>query len=140
MTEGDLPRTGNVRHRQRAQVDGPSTFYGIQILRGAAATLVVVFHACWNLQLGHAFTHITVPFFGNGGVDLFFLISGFVIVWTTRKTWWHEGSWVRFLERRLTRILPIYWILTSLKLALLLVLPTLFLNNKLVPWNAVASY
>lgn len=73
----------------------------IQILRAAAALAVVLFHACQWSQLDFAV--------GAAGVDLFFVISGFVL-WTACET--HPVTPAAFLRARAERILPLYWIVT----------------------------
>lgn len=71
----------------------------IQILRAVAALGVVTFHACqWS--------HIDFAV-GAAGVDLFFVISGFVL-WGVGS----EDSPGRFLAARLWRVAPLYWIVT----------------------------
>ncbi len=69
----------------------------IQILRGVAAASVVYWH------IGVA------PEFGSFGVDIFFSISGFVMALIT------DGSPrpSRFLIDRISRIVPLYWVLTT---------------------------
>lgn len=87
-----------------------------------------------------AFTHITHDAIKNGtdpsgwlesidaflpwsaGVDIFFVISGFVIVHASDSLFGAGASSLGvFLRRRLTRIVPLYWIMTALFLAVLLV-------------------
>ena len=120
------------------------TFYGVQLLRGLAAILVVCFHVASNLSAPASstagFAGFPILVEGNGGVDLFFLISGFVIVWTTKDNWQKPHSWSHFLERRLLRILPLYWALTTGKVLLVLVAPELFRGSHLQVWNTIASY
>ena len=73
----------------------------IQYLRGVAALGVVVFHAAD--RAGGSFG------VGAAGVDIFFVISGF-IMWevTCRRT----PSPSAFLLRRAQRIVPLYWLIT----------------------------
>ena len=54
------------------------------------------------------------------GVDIFFVISGFVIVHASANLFARPGGAARFLRRRLTRIVPLYWLLTTLFLTTLL--------------------
>lgn len=75
---------------------------GIQALRGLAALAVVVRHA-----LTETADFGWVSLMGGAGVDIFFVISGFVMAYTS------DGMSARtFLARRLARIVPIYWLCT----------------------------
>ncbi|EKK7725622.1 acyltransferase [Cronobacter sakazakii] len=78
----------------------------LQIVRGVAAMLVVTNHL-----LGGAFPNLWGSFFrsnGGFGVDLFFVLSGFLMVYTQ-----HEGKspWA-FFRGRVVRIYPLYLILS----------------------------
>lgn len=86
----------------------------IQALRGIAALLVAGYHFRNDLNVG-PIAHLGDMLFGNGpiGVDLFFVISGFIMVFITER---HvdEGRPARdFILRRVARVVPAYWI-TSL--------------------------
>ncbi len=122
-----------------APPSGKGTIHGVQVLRGAAAVLVILYHVTANLH-DAGFPRLPVLAFGNGGVDLFFLISGFVMAYTTREWPPETRAWWIFLRRRLQRIVPLYWALTSLKVAAVLAVPALFRNDALTVWNIVASY
>ncbi len=91
-------------------------FQRIQILRFVAAASVVAYHA----QL------TTVSYFGGAkpypllelgvyGVDLFFVISGFIIVFIGSL---RETDPRIFAKRRIERIVPLYWIMTLATFAL----------------------
>lgn len=71
----------------------------LQVLRFFAALGVVYDHAALNFRDQPASL-------GAFGVDVFFVISGFVIAQAADR---RPGS---FLQDRLTRILPIYWLLS----------------------------
>ena len=77
---------------------------GIQILRGLAAFLVIVRHGTKEID-GFNFE------VGQFGVDLFFVISGFVIYLTSRNV-----DWRTFAKKRLIRIVPLYWLVSSFAL------------------------
>jgi exopolysaccharide production protein ExoZ len=92
----------------------------IQVLRGVAALLVIHSHAIghqmklnngesWQRQFFH------LSSFGAVGVDIFFVISGFIITLVARK-FVREHGFQDFLMKRLLRILPIYWLLTLVEL------------------------
>lgn len=98
----------------------------IQGVRGAAASLVVFSHAV--SQAGWA-VPINLAGVGHIGVDLFFVISGLVMVLAHGEDFGHSDRAGAFLRRRLVRIVPIYWLLTSLALALLMVAPQVFTHR-----------
>jgi peptidoglycan/LPS O-acetylase OafA/YrhL len=88
------------------------TFGNVQGLRAIAALLVFAVHLNGTEQ---HFANPAHPLgwvypLGEWGVDLFFIISGFVMITST----WHEFASpaisLRFFLRRLTRIYPAYWI------------------------------
>lgn len=95
----------------------------IQALRGIAAMLVVVYHAGALETVGIARggsteTGLIGGLFASGfaGVDLFFVISGFIMVWVTRRTWSGLPESGDFLFARLTRIYPVWWAAAALAL------------------------
>ncbi|EIR2665175.1 acyltransferase family protein [Escherichia coli] len=59
----------------------------IQVMRGIAALMVVGFHYRTSLNGVYAQTNLGDLLFLNGafGVDLFFIISGFIIVYSTKN-------------------------------------------------------
>ncbi len=91
------------------------------MLRGFAALLVVLFH---TQKIFGAHTANT-PFFGmfNGGfrgVDLFFVLSGFIIFYVHQTDLGHPGRLGHYLFNRITRIYPAVWIMSCFALALYL--------------------
>ncbi|MFJ6321796.1 MULTISPECIES: acyltransferase family protein [unclassified Rhizobium] len=82
------------------------TLYGIQYLRAFAALAVVLFHAAERSG-----GHFRI---GAAGVDVFFVISGF-IMWTMSVR--RPVTPMRFLIDRLQRIAPSYWIVTAIMIA-----------------------
>ena len=100
-----------------ANSNEPGTILSIQILRFIAALSVVVFHSQNALKgklIGHHQDGIDHAFgVGASGVHIFFVISGFVMVYTTWRSRLTSG---KFLSRRLIRIYPIYWLMASLYL------------------------
>ncbi|MDM9648175.1 acyltransferase [Rhizobium sp. S163] len=82
------------------------TLYGIQYLRAFAALAVVVFHAAEKSG-----EHFAI---GAAGVDVFFVISGFIMwVISERRPMTPQG----FLLDRLRRIAPSYWLVTAIMIA-----------------------
>lgn len=102
-----------------------SKWSSIQGLRGFAALGVVVFHAM-TIEQKYSGGDALLPGFlrlGESGVDLFFVISGFIMVTVTRGRFARARESLRFLWGRLTRIYPTYWFYFFLALAVFLVRP-----------------
>jgi peptidoglycan/LPS O-acetylase OafA/YrhL len=93
------------------------TFRTIQALRALAAVLIVLIH---SLQMWGERVDLSAPGVGwqNGatGVDIFFVISGFVMVISSSHLRHVGRAWLMFLKNRVLRIVPLYWLLTTLKL------------------------
>jgi exopolysaccharide production protein ExoZ len=85
----------------------------IQYLRAVAALMVVWLHALYIIP--GAAAQLNVPNFGGAGVDLFFVISGFIMVVTTAAK---DVTPTEFLRRRIVRVVPLYWLLTLAVIAL----------------------
>jgi len=119
-------------------------FTGLQILRFAAAMLVVVMHITQAISIhitGQGPDHYWGP--GTAGVDIFFVLSGFVMTITTgavpaAPAARRHAAWV-FFKRRLVRIVPLYWFYTMLKVALLLAVPALAVKSTIDPAHLAAS-
>jgi exopolysaccharide production protein ExoZ len=79
------------------------TIRNVQALRAIAAILVVFVH------LDKLLAGIGASTFGAGGVDIFFVISGFIMVYTTMG---RQPSPLSFMANRIARIVPIYWAIT----------------------------
>ena len=101
----------------------------IQILRAAAALLVVMHHAqaeaaALAQRTGQAFApSALLPW--AAGVDVFFVISGFIIVHAAAPHAAGARGIRRFLAHRIARVVPLYWLVTGLYLAVGLAVPAL---------------
>ena len=85
----------------------------LTVLRGIAAITVIYYHIM--APTGHTF--------GEFGVDVFFVLSGFVIALVLDSP---RITAQRFLSDRIARIVPLYWLLTFAVFAGTLVAPSLF--------------
>ncbi|TXM75396.1 acyltransferase [Methylobacterium sp. WL12] len=120
---GTLDRPAPARLHRRDGVQN-LRLDGLQFLRAAAAVMVVLLHAELLVSLqaearGLAMPRLTALPLG-AGVDLFFVISGFVIVYASEPLFGAPGGAATFLRRRLLRIVPLYWFALALRLAVLL--------------------
>ncbi|HHU9843474.1 TPA: acyltransferase family protein, partial [Escherichia coli] len=92
-------------------MDNKQTIYNIQVLRFFAALIVVIAHS-EIVMYG-----IRMSGLGGIGVDIFFIISGFIMPFIAYGGKKADGpfniSAAKFFLRRLVRILPLYIILTA---------------------------
>lgn len=92
------------------------TIRNLQLLRAVAAVLVVLFHAQRSASelsgIGYRLDA------GAWGVDIFFVISGFIMFHTTAG--FRRSGW-QFVVDRAIRVVPLYWIATLVLYALYLV-------------------
>ncbi|MFN3911285.1 acyltransferase family protein [Hyphomonas sp.] len=93
----------------------------VQALRGIAALLVVLVHGAAfermlisenGLQESPLISGLFLS--GYGGVDLFFVISGFIMVWVTRNAGHGAAASADFLFARLLRVYPLWWMAAGL--------------------------
>lgn len=119
----------------------PSTFLTIQALRAVAALMVVVFHALelWGDRIDASAPGVDWEN-GAAGVDIFFVISGFVMIVASRRLIDKPSGWIEFLRHRVARIVPLYWLLTTAKLAAVMILPALAIRTSLDPGFIAGSY
>ena len=114
----------------------------VQALRAVAALLVVVVHAYAVESTYLPGRPWTTPFhvLGTYGVDLFFVVSGTVMMATTAHLFATPGAARRFLLRRATRIYPPYWIVSALVLVAYLLVPAAVGAHRSAPPRIVASF
>jgi exopolysaccharide production protein ExoZ len=92
---------------------------GIEACRGIAATVVVFYHAARHLDKNYGMPFLKdVLQFGHAGVDLFFVISGFIILHVHYRDINDPSRLGRYFNRRFTRVMPIYWVATVLTLVM----------------------
>jgi peptidoglycan/LPS O-acetylase OafA/YrhL len=139
VTVSLLHERQQLTNENRTTVHAHGTLFTIQALRAIAAGAVVSLHALVMLvhNAGYSF-HI--PIFGASGVDLFFVISGFVMVYTTRGEFCQPNSTMAFIRRRIIRVVPIYWFYTTVLVLLLGFLPGLFSNLRFDLPHVISSY
>ncbi len=102
------------------------TFKNVQGLRAVAVLMVILAHVhdfTDRLHLPNALAAL-MPI-GTWGVDLFFVISGFIMVVVNWRNFERPGSSLRFLVKRFARIVPLYWVVTLVLLTALHTVPGL---------------
>lgn len=106
----------------------------VQALRALAAFLVVFVHLqalATRLGLGPSAFE-----FGNSGVDLFFVISGMIMVLTTSRS---RPDAAEFMRNRIARVAPFYWLVTLGVFGLALAAPALFQGTEADPGYLLKS-
>lgn len=83
----------------------------IQILRGLAALSVVLYHYGFYLPLANGSAAARPFAWGGIGVDLFFVISGFIMIVVTKDYSSGFSESKKFIINRLSRILPVYYVI-----------------------------
>ena len=120
-----------------------ATLLSVQILRALAAAMVMIGHAAYEAEtiagkLGQALPQLRFVDWAFG-VDVFFVISGFIMLHTSDGFGGLAGP-KRFLMRRLIRVVPLYWLMTSALLIGAFAVPGM-LNTPVDGWRmALASY
>ncbi|WP_415919315.1 acyltransferase family protein [Tateyamaria sp. SN6-1] len=110
---------------------------GLQVLRAVAAVMVLIGHV-----LAEAEHYFGLPLPGDAipwtrGVDIFFVISGFVITLSAARYLGQPGA---FLWRRAVRVVPLYWLFTTLMVAALILIPGGAKDTQFDPLQILSSY
>ncbi|NLP51821.1 acyltransferase [Bacillus sp. RO1] len=96
----------------------------IQLLRAVAILFVMLGHLNGLLFKRYAQDWFGMGEWGRtGGVDMFFVISGFMIAYLYKHKIGESGHAGTFLLKRITRIIPYYWLTTFGVLSILLIFP-----------------
>jgi exopolysaccharide production protein ExoZ len=108
----------------------------LQYIRAIAALLVVYFHAILQLEKLNPDAWITDYLFGKSGVDLFFVLSGFVMWITTADK---AQSVTDFWWKRVRRVVPLYWAVTVAAALVALALPHILKSTQFDVPHILAS-
>jgi len=102
--------TKSANHHQRLNL--------LQVFRGLAAVMVVLAHCdlIFNQNFQKDFFG-KIFNFGSSGVDFFFVLSGFLLLYIHQSDIGNRSKLKSFFLKRVTRIYPIYWVVLTLKLS-----------------------
>ncbi len=112
----------------------PRHLGSLQWLRAIGALAVVYFHAA--IQVMHLNPDTNIPIVGATGVDVFFVLSGFIMWVTTRNS---DVSTKGFIVKRIERIAPLYWFLTIAVSICALLIPHLLRSTRFDPTHILTS-
>jgi peptidoglycan/LPS O-acetylase OafA/YrhL/glycosyltransferase involved in cell wall biosynthesis len=114
-----------------------AVFPGIEALRAVAALSVVAYHAGETVAALPGGNPPALLHNGAAGVDIFFVISGFVMVLSARRLAGQGDPAWRFIRARLRRIVPLYWLCSGVKIVAMLA--TSSARGALTPGYCLAS-
>ncbi len=114
--------------------------YFIQFLRAIAAFSVLLVHVGNEVAQSYNLDHGIVTHDLVLGVDLFFIISGFLMVYTTQG--WQGGlqDFLRFIKSRARRIIPLYYFYSSLAVIALIFFSSKMSNPGLDFFHIIDSF
>ncbi|MED4224246.1 acyltransferase [Neobacillus cucumis] len=103
-----------------------SQLLSLQMIRGIAAILVVLHHFT-NLFRENFNINFSYGLFSPGymGVDIFFILSGFLMYYIHHKDLGHRKKLTSFIRKRFIRIYPVYWVVAGLLSIIYFVAPNL---------------
>jgi len=89
----------------------------LEVMRGLAALFVLLFHTHeWLAKILLQPVFHEYFYFGKYGVDFFFVLSGFIIMYAHSSNIGKREDILYYLRRRFLRIFPTYWVVLGLVL------------------------
>jgi peptidoglycan/LPS O-acetylase OafA/YrhL len=115
----DAPIAQSQRLHKRADAKAESSvsrghFDSVQVMRALSVIAVVLFHVAMRQR--QDFPHVALPLtypqslMGHAGVDLFFIISGFIITTVNWNEFARTSAIRSYIAKRFIRVLPLYWL------------------------------
>lgn len=120
----------------------PGRIPSVQVLRAIAALSVVFGHASYesrDFDRGQRYLSFLHGEYWQAGVDLFFIISGFIMMWSFSNRFGEPGASRKFLLRRSARIFPSYWAFTLAMICATLLLKDRVESAIFTPDHAILS-
>ncbi|TCC96809.1 acyltransferase family protein [Pedobacter psychroterrae] len=91
----------------------------VQVLRGVAAILVIIYHFLAHIEKNfHQTLYNHILKFGLVGVDFFFVLSGFIITYVHYKDLISKKGSKLFFKKRFIRIYPLYWLIAAMSVVI----------------------
>ncbi len=113
----------------------------LQCLRAFSLLVVVAYHVGTVVDIHFKDSRLVHWFgFGHCGVDIFFVISGFILYRLHHGEFGRPDRTPTYLKKRFVRICPLYWLLTTAVLLPALIAPGLVKAYKLTGAGILESY
>jgi peptidoglycan/LPS O-acetylase OafA/YrhL len=121
-----------------------AVLHHVQALRFVAAAMVLLSHLQHEVPSIAGVAHDGYvpwrPVFFAGGVDIFFVISGFIMYTIAAADFGRPGAAREFLVRRLLRVLPPYWLFTTAMVVAAVAFSSHVAHSQLTLVHVLASY
>ena len=113
----------------------------VQSLRGFAALFIVISHLL-VMEIKYSPDRLMpqITELLLSGVDLFFAISGFIMIYVIVGMGQGRKAFLEFLYARFTRIYPLYWLVSLIVLLIFMVRPDLVFTSIEKPPNLIKSF
>lgn len=116
----------------------------IQILRAFAALLVALAHMSHELVDRQAYDPLGIIHWmvtgGQFGVDIFFVISGFIMYHVVVGRPLGPAAAIAFMKKRIVRVVPLYWLYSLLLLAPIILAPAVMNRTGYSAAYLIASF
>lgn len=104
---------------QAAGESQQSRILSLEAGRGIAASLVILYHVSRHIDAAYKTPQLREFFqFGHAGVDFFFGISGFIILYVHYDDIGRPHRLRRYVGRRFSRLMPTYWVAFSIAIVM----------------------
>lgn len=114
--------------------------YLVQVVRAVAIVFVLLGHLNFLYYEMHGFDFFEIGSWARtGGVDLFFVISGFMIYYIYGNKVGNFNNSKSFILKRFIRIAPFYWLVTLSAASLFFIVPQLGSEEDRSIWNVISS-
>ena len=124
-----------------ARDNGQGKLEWLQCLRAFSLLVVLAYHVGSVIEIHIGDARLVHWFgFGHCGVDIFFVISGFILYRLHRSEFGKPENTGLYLKKRFFRIYPIYWIIITAVLLPALLIPDLIKAGKLTPLSILENY
>lgn len=103
----------------------------IQASRAIVPLLVVLVHVVGLMRENYNYNFLFLEKLSkSGGVDYFFILTGFMMVYVYQKHFGNKDFYKEFLYNRLTRLYPFYWLIALPLIPVFLLIPSLGNGNE----------